>query len=117
MALVHLANQANAVQRFLVAEMTAQGITGIGRQRDDTAIADEFCSLNQQALLRRIGMNVYNTGHKLTNQTPDRLQVFRQLRQLAEVDVALCRPVKIGTARGVEGIVPGETGEMHDVIG
>jgi class 3 adenylate cyclase len=51
MALVHLADLADTVQRLLVAEMAAQGVAGIGRQGDDGAVADEFGSLHEQARL------------------------------------------------------------------
>jgi hypothetical protein len=62
-AIIDLANLANAIQRFLVAEMATDGVAGISWQCDDGALADEFGSLNQQALLRRFGMNIDDTGH------------------------------------------------------
>jgi hypothetical protein len=63
MAIIDLANQADAIQRVLVAEMATEGVAGISWQGDDGALADEFGSLHEQAWLRRFGMNIDDTGH------------------------------------------------------
>ena len=62
-AIIDLANLANAIQRFLVAEMAANGIAGIGRQSDDRAITNKLSCLNQQALLWRFRVNMNDTRH------------------------------------------------------
>ena len=62
-AIIDLANLANAIQRFLVAEMATDGVAGISWQGDDGALANEFGSLNQQALLWRFGVNMNDTCH------------------------------------------------------
>ena len=60
---IDLPNLPNAIQRLLVAQMASQRVARIGRQGNDGTVADELCRLHQQARLRRIRMNIDNTGH------------------------------------------------------
>jgi hypothetical protein len=66
MALIDLANLANTIKRFPIAKVTAKRITRIGWQGDDRTIPNEVCGLDQQALLRRIRMDINDTSHNFT---------------------------------------------------
>ena len=52
MVLVGLADAADALQRVLVADVAAQGITRVGRVHDDSARTQRLGGLPYEALLR-----------------------------------------------------------------
>jgi hypothetical protein len=69
MAIIHLANQPDAIHRFLVAQMAGKRVAGVGRQRDNGAVADEFNGLSEQALLRRFWINFDEAGDVFINES------------------------------------------------
>jgi hypothetical protein len=54
---IDTAQAANALDRRLVAEMATEGVTRIGRQRDDAALAYDLGRPLQQPALRVVRMN------------------------------------------------------------
>jgi hypothetical protein len=64
MAIIHAAYTPQAVNRALVIKTTNQRVTGIGRQRDDTARIDDLYRLPNQAWLRVVRMNLKILAHK-----------------------------------------------------
>jgi hypothetical protein len=63
-AIIHAAYAPQAIDRALIVKVTDQRVTGIGRQRDDTARIDDLYRLPNQAWLRIVRMNLKLLAHK-----------------------------------------------------
>src|SRR5215470_15888475 len=114
--------------------MAAQRIAGIGRIGDDTTGAHDLGRTRDEARGRVRGIDlevlrhgnaawrsrfaaraspVLRRGSRLPSPVvPDRLQIARQRRQLAEIDQALVGAVEIGAARREESELPREAREL-----
>ena len=127
MALVDAADPAQALHRVLVAEVAAERVAGVGRIGDHAARAHDLRRPRDQA--RRcgcVGMDVEVLGQGRPRTTarqaatpvvPDRLEVRRQRRQPAEVDVALLRPVEVRAPRGEQIELAREARELDVLVG